>query len=289
MTEGGHDFILRDGMCEFRIADLAAQLPTEEAAAYLRRALTHLGWEASRQSGLRIGDGIPKPIARDEVEETIRRLRASGIAAPIQAMHRPRLVGPWVDSEVDEKEQTVPARRRRFTKEPAPQIAVRPSPRRERPARPVERPPNDPVIDVQLFDDPEESLRYAVRHYYLLTVPRSQREQWPLGTYETLPSFLSDVEEQAGQISMGQIISAIVDVVSGRMNDTNSRKPRPLREGGGDDGRPVVTRADGASAWRGNVSHGTPAARRIMWWRRLDGCLELTRLATHDDVNMPEY
>jgi hypothetical protein len=117
-------------------------------------------------------------------------------------------------------------------------------------------------------------------------VPTSQRTQWPLEDYTVADLFLEDIQNQNGALSRGQIITAIVDIVSSRMNDVNSRKPRPLREGGGDDGRPVITRADGAVAWRANISAGTPAARRIMWWRMPSGSIELARLASHDDVDM---
>jgi hypothetical protein len=41
-------------------------------------------------------------------------------------------------------------------------------------------------------------------------------------------------------------------------------------------------------AWRANISHGTPAARRIMWWRTPAKAVELARIATHDDFEMPE-
>jgi hypothetical protein len=176
-------------------------------------------------------------------------------------------------------------RQRRFAKE-LPGTKKAPPPARKTVVRTVDRAHGDPSIDVQLFDDPREQLEYEVRHAYLMTVPTSQRTQWPLEDYTVADLFLEDIQNQNGALSRGQIITAIVDIVSSRMNDVNSRKPRPLREGGGDDGRPVITRADGAVAWRANISAGTPAARRIMWWRMPSGSIELARLASHDDVDM---
>jgi hypothetical protein len=145
----------------------------------------------------------------------------------------------------------------------------------------------DPDLPV-LFEDPVLQLQYEVRHAYLLGVPPSQREQWPLSTFSTLPSFLDDITNQHGAVSRSQIINCVVDVVSSRITEVNSRRLRPLRDGGGADNRPIVVRSDGAVAWRANVSSGTAAARRIMWWRTPDGGIELARLATHDDTTMPE-
>ncbi len=146
------------------------------------------------------------------------------------------------------------------------------------------------MIDEVLFADPREQIAYEIRHCYLMTVPLNQRTQWPEpDRFELMGSFMHDIENQSGAVSRSQIIAAIVDVASGRMNDINSRRPRPLREGGGDDGRAIITRpSDQAVAWRANISTGTPAARRIMWWRCLDGTLQFARLASHDDVEMPE-
>lgn len=277
---------LREGTFEFHLNSLVIRLPEAEALAIFRRGLTLCGYTVSSQLGLQAGTSEPRPMEQWELNDTIERLRANGTAVMAKTQTRPVFLGPWSDPEPSATPTRPP--QRRFVKTPA----AKPAPAKVLPKkepRSTERAEGDWEIGDVLFADPREQLRYEVRHAYLMTVPISQREQWPLPTeYDLFDSFMHDIESQSGAVSRPQIVAAVVDVVSGRMNDVNSRRPRPLREGGGDDGRPVIGRADGAVAWRANVSHGTPAARRIMWWRRTDAVVQFARFSTHDDVEMPE-
>lgn len=286
---------LRSDQLEWRINDLQLRLDSAPSLILALKALEHLGWVRDQQIGLRAGEKIAAMTDLRHLRDERERLRASGIPTRFEEMTRPTLLGPWAPSASTALEQRpidprTPAQRQ-YAKEKAdarkPPAAPNPPARKpDRPAGPVE---NDPTISIQLFDDLEESLRYEVNHYYLMTVPRSQRQQWPLVAYDIQARFMEDIEQQSSHLSRAQIVSAIVDVVSSRMNDVNSRRPRPLRDGGGEAGRLTIARStDGAVAWRANISHGTPAARRIMWWRRTSGLVELARLATHDDVEMPE-
>lgn len=143
------------------------------------------------------------------------------------------------------------------------------------------------VIEQQLFEDPAEQLLYEVRHMYLHVVPPAERSKWPLRIDRLLPSFLRDVDAQAHALSRQQIVSAIVDVGCGRASEINSRRVRPLRAGESGSA-PEVVRWDGAMAWRANVSNVSAAARRIMWWQIPGAGIELARIASHDDLEMPE-
>ncbi len=277
--------LLRSGQMEWRIAGLEVRMEASDALALIHKALKLLGWGTVNQLGLRVEGVVRVMLNARALADEQERLRANGKAATMEAVQRPLLVGEWASTE-----ETVAAQRpreRRFSKEVAP-AHKGPAVVRRTVVRTVDRAQGDPSIDVKLFDDPEDQLRYEVMHAYLMSVPPAQRDQWPLEKYTMLPSFLADVENQNGALSRQQIVMAIVDVISSRMNDVNSRRPRPFREGGGDDGRIAIVRADGAAAWRANISHGTPAARRIMWWRTPAGGIELARIATHDDLEMPE-
>lgn len=278
---------LRSGQMQWRLDDLDLRIPDGESLILARRALEELGWSTEQQLGLRIGSAVQAVSSEVQLRDAMERVRAGGKQVELEEMQRPALFGTW---EARARAQAPPDRRvRRFVKEPSlPPAGGRPAARKDG-RRPTERPTNDPSIDVQLFEDPVEQLTYEIRHYYLMTVPISQREQWPWPrAYKLMPSFLADVAEQSKVISRGQIVSAIVDVISGRVADVNSREARMKREGGGDDGRPVVMRSfDQAVAWRANIQKG-PGARRIMWWRTPGGYIELARLAVHDDMELPE-
>lgn len=144
------------------------------------------------------------------------------------------------------------------------------------------------VIEEELFEDPEEQLRYEVQHMFLHVVHPTERSRYPMALWVPLPSFMADLQAQGHALSRKQVITAIVDVVCGRAADVNSRQLRPLRRSAGPS--PEVVRGDGAIAWRANVSNASSAARRIMWWERLEKGrrVELARLAVHDDLDMPE-
>lgn len=286
---------LRDGQVEWRMGDLAHRMRGEDALELALEALAAIDWEIGRQLGVRVeGGAMAVGDTRAQLDH-LERLRANGVVGAA-AVHRPVAVGPWSS----EQERLAPNGRakpkvRQYTKEaavppeerPGARAGARPKPMtRQRGAALVE---DDPVITKKLFAEEETQLRYEVRHWYLMTVPLSQREQYVMHEYELLPSFLKDIEQQGAHVGRGQIIAAVVDVVSGRARDINSRMPRPLRKTDGKETSPIITRSsDGAVAWRANVSHGTPAARRIMWWARPDHVIELARFATHDDVSMPE-
>jgi hypothetical protein len=279
---------LRDGTFEFRLNGLAIRLREPEALTIFERGMDLCGYTRASDLGLKVGEGEPRPMTQWELTDAMERLRAGGRAMNASTQTRTTFLGPWGDETPDPRTEAGP-RQRRFTKE----VAKTPEPPKKtikKAAKAGEQPVSgDWSITDTLFEDPRAQLRYEVRHAYLMTVPISQREQWPLPPeYELFDTFMNDIESQAQAVSRQQIVAAVLDVVSGRMNDVNSRRPRPLREGGGDDGRAIITRSDGAMAWRANVSAGTPAARRIMWWRRTDNVIQLARLSTHDEFEMPE-
>lgn len=272
------------------------------------RLLQALDWELGQEVGLAIGAREPRPIPPEQLEDTIRRVRAGGMNVSIDRHTRPAFWGPWdhrpspatIAPAVNGSSVSARPGVRQFVKErAAPPVAPVKSAKtkaaEERKARLAERDSLQAQMDkglvmTELFEDPVEQLRYEVRHMYLHTVSPRERTRNELDeSYVLMSSFMADLGEQEGQISRAQMLAVIVDIVCGRVWEVNSRQARPMRDGGGDDGRPQIFRAsDGALAWRANVSHGTPAARRIMWWVRPDGGVELARLATHDDVALPE-
>jgi hypothetical protein len=275
--------LLRSGQVEWRINGVEHRMGPAQAQALALSALKRLGWETAQQQGLKVGALVQQMEAR-KLRDELERLRASGKALNAEVVHRPIATGEWGSDETQ-----VPARgkERRFTKDPAEAKTETKAPPARKSTRPVDRIDGDPTINMQLFEDPVAQLKYEVRHAYLMTVPLSQRAEWPAQEYGVLLGFLDDIAAQAGQVSRAQIIEAVVDIICSRINSRHSRKPRPLLKGGGEESRPQVMRPDGALAWRANISTG-PAARRIMWWVTPAGRIELARVATHDDFDVPE-
>lgn len=276
---------------------IVTALTPAEAEALSCSLLEHLGWTLMPDIGLKVGDRDPRSVPAEHVDEHIRKLKASGVAVRIERRDRRIMAGPWIGGTTDESTvaSNPMARQRRFVKETAAAPVKAPArPVDERKVRAAARDAEAALtekaaITAQLFTDPEEQLRYEITHFYLHSVPPGQRKQYPLNDFTLLPVFLDDLEEQASAVSRQQMLAAIVDVVCDRVWDVNSRKARAKREGGGDETRPQVVRSsDGARAWRANVSTGTPAARRIMWWQTPGKQVELARFATHDDFDLPE-
>lgn len=263
------------------------------------KLLESCGWRVGTDVGLKVGGREPRPVTPESMTATMRQLQQAGVNVTIEKWGRQALWGPWVKATpetpaVPDGGSTQGARR--FVKEVAAAPVVRaPAIRGSdlRKARASERDAmqaqkDNGVITSILFEDPAEQLRYEVRHLYLHTTLPTDRARFPLGEYDLMASFMADIEADT-VLSRQQVLSAIIDVVTGRAAHVNSRRVRPKREGGGEEHRPPVVRGyDGATAWRANVTNGTPAARRIMWWTQPDGVVQLCRMALHDDTAMPE-
>lgn len=131
--------------------------------------------------------------------------------------------------------------------------------------------------------DPEEQFRHEVDVAWQRAYLGSDRDEWPLRRYVVGRGFLASVEALAG-IDRTKVVEVCVDVVTGRASRV--REVHALRVDSGGDS-PQRTRAnDGATAWRVTMQHKTPSARRLHYWQRRDGPVELSRVGVHDDLTM---
>lgn len=273
---------LRTGQIEWRIGEMGVRLDAEDSEPLAIGALEALGWQRGTQVGV-LPEAAEAYLVRDErhLRDEREKLRANGV--PSQIVRRQSLTGAWTSGDL------IVARAKPVWASPPPAAALVTGGSRKaaRVARAAERLANDFTLPSTLFDDPEEQLRYEVRHAYLMTVPTSQRYEWPFDpTYRMLDQFLLDILDQEHVLSRRQMISVIVDVVCGKVFSTPSREAKPMRHSGGPD--PLLRSFDKAQCMRARVTANTPAARRIMWWRSPSGGIELARLATHDDIDIPE-
>lgn len=135
--------------------------------------------------------------------------------------------------------------------------------------------------DRELFDDPAEQLRWEVELAWLRRFPPGERRERRRAPWELGDQFLSTWAEVEG-IDRQKVVDVIVEVIVGLAADLPSRELHQLRTGTGGNDRPR-TRDDGATAWRVSLQVKTPSARRLHYWQRADGVIELASIRLHDD------
>ena len=131
----------------------------------------------------------------------------------------------------------------------------------------------------EVFADPERQFRWEVATSYLFRVPESQRDEYPLGDFVLGRAFLTRLDLLQG-ISRDKVMEVIVDVLSGRAKDIPARELHPWLESRSG---PQETRDDGATAWRVSLQVHSHSARRLKYWRLVDGRIELDTVGVHDD------
>ena len=138
-----------------------------------------------------------------------------------------------------------------------------------------------PAAEGPRFADPEQGFRYLVLTRWATRTSPGEQGTRPLPEYAVGPRFLESVERLEG-INPDKVADVVFEIVTGLAPDLPGRAVHRLRTGaGGDD--PVRSREDGAVAWRASLQVHTPSARRIHYWVRPDGVIELARVSTHDD------
>ncbi len=131
------------------------------------------------------------------------------------------------------------------------------------------------------WEDSESWIRHEITCAWVDRTTASDKRAHPIKAYLIGPAFAASMEALDAR-SFDKALRAVVDVVNGRASGIPSRELRRLRTGaGGDD--PYRQRADGSWCWRVSIESGTPQARRLHFWKRPDGTVELSRVVNHDD------
>ncbi|MFW6090783.1 MAG: hypothetical protein ACODAF_02845 [Actinomycetota bacterium] len=152
----------------------------------------------------------------------------------------------------------------------------------ERQLRAARQQQDDRPADEDAFLDPEDQFRHEVYVSWVRRIPKSDKPERPLQDYALGPRFLASLDAVDG-IERSKVVDVVVEVLTGLAEQLSGRELHQLRQGsGGDD--PPVTREDGATCWRVALQRNTPAARRLHYWRRAGGDVELSRVVTHDDT-----
>lgn len=139
------------------------------------------------------------------------------------------------------------------------------------------------VSDQPLFSDREEQLRFDVEVTWAYRTTPTEKVELPLRSWRVGDHFFASWEAVEG-ISREKVVDVVVEVLIGRAEHSAGRDVHQLRTGaGGDD--PYVSRTDGATCWRVALQQGTPAARRLHYWRLNDGSVELSSIRLHADTS----
>lgn len=150
--------------------------------------------------------------------------------------------------------------------------------------------PTGPLYSVnrsRFFPNPAGANEWVLHEINLAWIERlgpQERLSYPLPKTFTLgPQFSKSIEElDNGQ--KNKAFKAVVDVLTSYATELDARNIHPLREGEGASARDVI-RSDGAICLRAYIEHKTSSARRLHYWQKRDGTMELSRVVLHDDMN----
>lgn len=139
----------------------------------------------------------------------------------------------------------------------------------------------DAPDDSRLFESDRDQLSFEVRQAWArMTVPAEKKDR-PLTRWTYGERFVETLNELQG-VPRSKIVEVIVHILTGRDTELDSRDLHQLRTGPGGDDPPVV-RGGGETCWRASLQTRTPGARRLHYWRRADGSIELSSVRHHDD------
>jgi hypothetical protein len=135
------------------------------------------------------------------------------------------------------------------------------------------------------FASREDWLREEVHRTWVSLYTPQEREiyalvddKWSIG--EDFGDSLRDLKNS----QLRRLFKLIVHIASGRNGIEGLIEVHPLRTSDERDAGPH-TRVDGSVCMRAYVEEGVPQSRRLHYWKRADGLVELSRVVLHDDMS----
>jgi hypothetical protein len=129
----------------------------------------------------------------------------------------------------------------------------------------------------------ESWVRHEIYLAWVERVAAGEREHWPLPAGYVVSERFAPSLDALDEALFDKAMKAVVDVLTGRARDIPGREVHPLRQGEAGNA-PDYVRHDGARCFRVYVEQKVPAARRLHFWQRTDGVVELERVVSHDVV-----
>jgi len=139
-----------------------------------------------------------------------------------------------------------------------------------------------------VFADPAAQFRHELDLRLLHKIDEATRTAHRPAGYTLGPMWVDDLQDLArtSKVRRTKVLDIVIHVLLGRAHTIPGLDVHQIRESAAG-GAPHVRRADGSVGWRASLQSRAPAARRLMWWSRPDGTVELARVARHDDLRMP--
>lgn len=131
--------------------------------------------------------------------------------------------------------------------------------------------------DVDWFN--EELRRAWIGRY----TPQEREDAYPLKIehFSYSPEFFTSItKDQLDEDELRKTVRVMIDLITGRNAAERKHKVHELFEGLGG---PQKSRPDGALCWRVWIESGTPQAKRLHYWQRVDGLIEFGWVANHDE------
>lgn len=138
----------------------------------------------------------------------------------------------------------------------------------------------DTEADRAAYLGAEDQFRYEVALAIARRIPAAEKPHLALAEYTLNEQFLGTLVGLEDQVR-SKTVDVVVEVLTGRVYDMPGRETHQLRTGPA--GSPYLTRPDGATCWRAYLQHKTPQAKRLHFWMRTDGIIELSAVRKHDD------
>jgi hypothetical protein len=133
------------------------------------------------------------------------------------------------------------------------------------------------------FADDESWIRHELYLTWVDRVEPMERGLYGLPADYLIGADFAESLEQLDDDRLEKAFRACIDVLTGRAEELASRGVHALRTTASG-GAPDVVRDDGARCLRCAIENDTASARRLHWWRRRDGGIELSRVVLHDDM-----
>lgn len=150
--------------------------------------------------------------------------------------------------------------------------------------------PTGPLYSVnrsRFFPNPAGANEWVLHEINLAWIERlgpQERLSYPLPKNFTLgPHFASSIEELDNG-HKNKAFKAVIDILTRDSKELEVRNIHPLREGEGASSKDVI-RSDNAICLRASIEQKTASARRLHYWQKRDGSIELSRIVLHDDMN----
>ncbi|PQZ91575.1 hypothetical protein CQ018_13095 [Arthrobacter sp. MYb227] len=137
------------------------------------------------------------------------------------------------------------------------------------------------------FSTPELSLRHELYMEWVERIPSNEKAAYPWNEGAVIfgPKFVDSFYAH-GPVLRAKALKALIQLLTGQAERMKARDIHPKRIGAGGDNPQLVREDDGATCWRMSVESGVAAARRVHYWKHMDGNLELHELVAHDTFDL---